>query len=72
MLFKEEISINVAMMDEAWEVCLEENAKKFPCIIVVPMEEDQEASSEKNNKILTVQKKVFHQQLLKVMNRWKR
>jgi hypothetical protein len=40
VLFREEIFINVATMDEAWEVCLKENARIFPCIITVPMEED--------------------------------
>jgi hypothetical protein len=50
VLLKEEISINVTTMDEAWEVCLKENARIFPCIIAVPMEEDQKVSSEKNSK----------------------
>jgi hypothetical protein len=40
VLLREEISINVAVMDEAWEVCLKENARIFPCIIVVPIKED--------------------------------
>jgi len=56
VLLGEEKSTNVIVMNKAREVWSKETAIIFPCINVVPMEEDQEASSEENTRISNTSK----------------